>query len=189
MSCRLFSAASVSFPSSSPPPSPSSFAIAVVLVWHRSARSNLINSCKFNYWFTASRISALCIFFSLLHAQVYLLASPSLFLLSSFSLSPWRTANKPISAFVVFANFHRLQFLGETLWGTRLLVNGRMWDPGSTYMGIRGLNEFQRRLAFCSRKCENKTMCMWNNLLTKNEQNKNYVLFSFVRIKQQILNC
>lgn len=118
-----------------------SFATAVVLVWHRSARSNLINSCKFNYWLTASRSRALCIFFSLLHAQVYSSCLAFLFFSSPFSLSPCRTANKPISASAVFASLLRLQFLGETLWGTRLLVNGRMWD--STYMGIRGLNEFQ----------------------------------------------
>lgn len=47
-----------SFPSSPLLRGPS-FTIAVAPVWHRSARSNLINSCKFNYWFTASRLRAL----------------------------------------------------------------------------------------------------------------------------------
>lgn len=61
----LFSAASVSLPPSSRvspshPHKPSLFRNRCgSLVWHRSVRSNLINSCKFNYWLTAPRLRAL----------------------------------------------------------------------------------------------------------------------------------
>lgn len=131
-----------------------SFATAVVLVWHRSARSNLINSCKFNYWLTAPRLRALYLLLTSLRASISSCFAYLFFFILFFSF----TANKPISAFTVFARFLRLQFLGGILWRTRLLVNGRMWDSGSTYMDIRGLNKFQpsSRVFLASQICRKK---------------------------------
>ena len=67
--CCLFLATSVSLPPS-PSIEPPSFATAVVLVWHRSVRSNLINSCKFNYWLTAPRLCALYLFLASPRASI-----------------------------------------------------------------------------------------------------------------------
>jgi len=103
---------------------------------------------------------------------------PSYFFSSPFSLSPCCTANKPISAFIVFVSLLRLQFLDETLWGTRLLVNGRMWDPGSTYMGIRGLNEFHPSFhVFSVANLTGKTMYNCEITCILKKQNKNHVSF------------
>lgn len=153
MSCRLFSTAGVSLPPTFPlpPSSPLSNNRCGFLVWHRSARSNLINSCKFNYRLTAPRPRALYLLLASPRASVssclalLIFFHPPLFL---FHYAAPRT--NPSRAFLRTSS--AFQLLGETLWGTRLLVNGRMWDPSSTYMSIRGLNEFQP--SFRSRKCD-----------------------------------
>lgn len=138
MSCRLFSAASVSLPPS-PSLRASSFAIAVVLVWHRSARSNLINSCKFNYWLTAPRLRALYLLLAPLRASTSSCLVFWFFFISFFSFTVPHCEQTHLGVHRFCEPPPRnLQFLGETLWGTRLLVNGRMWDPDSIYMGICG---------------------------------------------------
>lgn len=86
-------------------------------------------------------VAALCIFFSLLRKQVDILASGEFlffffFLLFSLFFSPCREQTH-LGVLAVFAGLLRLRFLDETLRGTRLLVNGRMRDPGSTYVAIQ----------------------------------------------------
>lgn len=94
------------------------------LVWHRSVRSNLINSCKFNYWLTAPRLRALYLLLASPRASI---SSCSVFLFffhPPFSLSP-RTANKPISAFAVFAKLSSAFSFSAELCGGNAIA--RKW--------------------------------------------------------------
>lgn len=85
---RPFSTASISLPTVLPSPSPSSLLPTVGPVRttarrlfrghcgsrlrHRSARSNLINSCKFNYWLTAPRLRVLYLPRSFVRARAHI---------------------------------------------------------------------------------------------------------------------
>lgn len=83
----------------------SSFAAVVALGWHRSARSNLISSCKFNYWLTAPRRRALYLLLASPQASRYSCLGRVLILFFFFSFSPsfsLHAANKPISAYSLF---------------------------------------------------------------------------------------
>lgn len=111
----------------------SSFAAVVALGWHRSARSNLISSCKFNYWLTAPRRRALYLLLASPRASRYSCLGQVLILLFSSFLALFLTAPRReqthLGVLAVFAGLLRLRFLGETLRGTRLLVSGRTWVP------------------------------------------------------------
>lgn len=175
-SYRPFSAASVSsssFSSRSYHPV-SSFAAVVALGWHRSARSNLISSCKFNYWLTAPRHRALYLLLASPRASRYSCFGQVLILfLSSFlplsRAAPRTNPSRRTHCFCLL----RLRFLGQTL-RTRLLVNGKMRDPGSTYVNIRFKWVHQPPRVFNFASVTKKAMC---SLACKLEsQSKNYIL-------------
>lgn len=101
-------------------PRASSFAIAVVLVWHRSARSNLINSCKFNYWLTAPRLRALYLLLAPPRASTSSCLAFLFFFIPFFSFTvPYREQTHLDVRRFCEPPPRNLQFLGETLWGTR----------------------------------------------------------------------
>lgn len=168
-----FLATNISLPTVSPslPFSPSfvsmvslTFATAVVLGWHRFARSNLINSCKFNYWLTAFRLHVLylsrfttfvyiiiyvhiyiytiCCTCICMYIHIYILyhrVKVFIFFMFLFllflSLSPYHEQTHLVALVFFLQSFAAFGFSAKICGKTRLLVNCKMWDTGFSSHG------------------------------------------------------